>query len=412
MKKNKKEWLTEELFRWVSENGGKSPCRDNMKNEDGYPSSHQYEKVFQTRKWNKILIEVGLNPNLTFWTSKEERLLKENWVEHTDEELASLLNKKVGGVRYKRVELGLFRQSRKQVWKDWENNFLIENFSEGEQEWICDVLANRKWETIRAYATKNLRLKRKNKLHLYQVGDGNRLCKECEKVFPESSEYFYKDGDGFRTRCIECYNVKQERVARNKGVFTRKLKEEKFEEGVARCSGCSSYKSIYQFRNNHKDLKQLHRYCIDCEKEYLRIYHLKSTYGENYKEMYLEKNQHLFDLKGQKWDSVIEKDIANWLINNNFIFERGPDYNKVFKDDNSKRKFDWIVYNCGKTYLIEYFGLWDTTNENERSVKYVNKAKKKIEIMYQNREDFNFIIIFPVDLKNKKLLDIFSKKTF
>ncbi|MFJ5623395.1 hypothetical protein ACIQD3_11775 [Peribacillus loiseleuriae] len=411
MKKHKKEWLIEELYRWVTKNG-KIPCRDDMKKVDGYPSANQYAMVFETRKWNEILTEIGIEPNNTFWTIKEEQFLYENWKNYSDEEIAILLNKKVGGVKYKRVELGLFRQSQKQPWQDWEIGFLIENFFEGDEDWICKVLSHRKWETIRAYATKNLKLRRKHKLYKYQVEEGKRICRECKKLFPESTEYFYKDGNGYRTMCIYCYNIDQERKARERGILTRKLVQEKFETGNSHCGKCDTWKSVYEFRNDHNDLRQLHRWCEECEIKYMREYHLKRKYGDNYEEMYFEKNKHMFDLNGFKWDSIDEKDIANWLINTQFVFEKGPYYKDVFEGDFSKRRFDWIVWVGDKTYLVEYFGLWNTKSKFGRIEKYVKEAKKKIEKMYRNRDKFNFIIIFPADLKYKKLFDIFSQRTF
>lgn len=407
---NGKQELMAELYRWSSDNNGKTPCRDDMKVEDGYPSSYQFENVFGTTKWNEILNEAGIEPNNVFWTREEEQFLYENWNMLSDEELAVELNKKVHGVRYKRVELGLLKQSRKQKWQSWEIDFLNENFFEGEQHMICEVLEHRKWETIRAYATKNLKLKRKHKLYKYRTEDGKRLCKKCNHTFPESQEFFYKDKDGYRTLCINCYNEEQERIARENGVMTRKFIKEKFEMGVSYCGKCGSWKSIYDFRNNYNDLKQLHRWCAECETKYMRIYNLKKSYGVNYEEMYFEENKHLLDSNGVKWDSMDERHITNWLINNQFIFEKGPYYKDVFEGDNSKRRFDWIVWIEGKACLVEYFGMWDTQSEHEIFVKYSEKAKKKIKKMYLNRDEFNFILIFPSDLNHKRLSDIFSQK--
>ncbi|MEK4245295.1 hypothetical protein MKZ20_08120 [Psychrobacillus sp. FSL K6-2684] len=405
-------YLAEKFSEWVKLHG-RLPKRDELKTCEGYPSSYQYFKILKLTKWNEVLSYFGYIPKVKRWTNDEVSYLKKNWNVLLDVDLAKKLNRSVTSIEYMRNELGLLRQSKKQPWEQWEKEFLKENFYEAVQSDIEKILSHRKWETIRSYATKMLKLKRKNPNYKYQSTNGKRICKDCKKEYPESSSYFYKDGDiGFRTRCITCYNAEQEKLARNKGIYTRKLKKEKFEEGYARCSSCKCFKSISLFNNYDKGMKLIRRYCIDCERNYMHTYHLKSIYGENYREVYIEKNQRLFDIRGQKWDSEIEKDITNWLIINKFTYQSGPNYKVVFENDTSKRRFDWELNLENKIYHVEYFGLWDINSKNNIIIKYVNKAKKKINKLYRNRENFNFIIIFPCDIKNKKFSEIFSRKTF
>ncbi|WP_057763318.1 hypothetical protein [Cytobacillus praedii] len=405
-------WLELEIKRWMTEHNGKTPCRDDMKEADGFPSAYQFQKWFNTTKWNDILTVVGIQPNNQFWTYEEERFIKENWNVMSDDELAFSLNKTTSGIRYKRNELELFRQKQKQTWLKWEIEFLQANFLEGEKESICEMLAPRKWETIRAYATKILKLKRQHRLYKYQIGKEKRKCKKCIKVYPESVDFFYKDRKGYRTMCIDCYNMTQERLAREKGVMTRKLIREKFEKGQSYCGKCNNWKSVYDFRNNFNDLNQLHRWCEECEKKYLKEYYLKNKYGENYEEMYFEEKQFLFDLNGCKWDSEDERDIANWLINNQFDFERGPYYKDVFEGEFSKRRFDWKLFVNKEIYFVEYFGWWNCYSNSERIIRYTKKAKKKLKKLYKHRHKYNFIVIFPCDLNKKDLSQIFSKKSF
>ncbi|MBM7605576.1 hypothetical protein JOC75_003599 [Metabacillus crassostreae] len=137
------------------------------------------------------------------WTEKELQFLVNHWLELSDDVISMELNRSKGGVASKRNELGLFRQAQKSQWQEWEEDFLVRNFYLLGQEAICDVLKPRKWETIRAYATKQLGLRRKNRLYKHQI-EGKRKCKECEKLLEETTTNFYKDGNSFRTLCIPC----------------------------------------------------------------------------------------------------------------------------------------------------------------------------------------------------------------
>ncbi|MED4532930.1 hypothetical protein [Metabacillus fastidiosus] len=342
-----------------------------------------------------------------FWEKKDEQFIIDNVEKMTDSEIALELNRTTNAVRYKRLELGLFRQSQKRTWQEWEKEYLKENFYDEEEGEICRVLHPRIWETIRAYATKNLKLKRRNKCYKYQVSEGMRKCKKCGKILEENTENFYKDGNGFRLLCIPCYNDEQEKKAREQGIMTRKLVQEMFSKGLSHCGRCKSWKSIYEFRKNHNDLNQLHRWCEECEKRYLKEYHLKKKYGENYDEIHLEENEELIDLNGVKWRSTDEKYISNWLIINEFEFDQGPSYKEVF-NENSKRQFDWIVKINGQNYLVEYFGWWGIKSRSRKFVEYNKKAKRKIRKMYKNRHKYNFIIIFPIDWKKRSCMKFFQ----
>jgi len=403
-------FLKEELYRWIAENNGKVPCKDDMKVKDGFPSSYEYQKVFGLPKWNDILFELEAKPNNVSWTNEGKQFVIENWGEMSDSELAISLNRTKSSIVFIRQELGLFRQIQKQKWLEWEIEFLKENFNAGGQDYITKVLSPRKWETIRAYATKNLKLKRKHSNYFYQLGDGTRKCKECEEVFFENEENFYSDGTGFRTSCISCYNDEQERIARKGGALTKKLKEEKFVEGLARCSGCKEWQSVHEFRNNHSDLRQLHRYCEEFEKEYLWNYYLEKRYGPNYLEWYPKLKRHLYDERNVKWGSIDEVMITNWLIKNGYDYKKEPKYKDIFTDDESGRLFDWNVNINGEDYLVEYFGLWDYNSSTKYIENYTDNAKKKIEKLYKNRDSYNFIVFFPNELKD--LEKVFSGRTF
>ncbi|MBM7605579.1 thiol-disulfide isomerase/thioredoxin [Metabacillus crassostreae] len=194
-------------------------------------------------------------------------------------------------------------------------------------------------------------------------------------------------------------------------MFTKKFVREMYGLGIKFCGKCKKWKAIRLFRNNFNDMTQLHRWCEECEKEYLHVYNLRKKYGENFKKLYFRDKERLFDLKGVKWDSIDEKNITNWMIKNKVAYGKGPPYKKLFSEERDKRrKFDWIVWINGEKYYVEYFGLWDITSTYPPHLKYLKKAKKKIKKMFMHKDNYNFVIIFPIDLQTKKLEEIFSSQ--
>lgn len=391
----KEQYLEEKLKQWIEING-KLPNKDDMKVREGYPRFNHFFKVLKLKKWSEVLNYFGYVSTFKTWSNKEIRTLINNWEVHSDEEIAKKLNRTVNAVSAMRKSYGLLRQSKKQSWKQWEVNYLINNFYEEEQTVIEETLSHRKWETIRAYATKQLKLKRKNRLYKYQLGDGKRRCDTCNSIFPETKDFYYTDGSSYRTKCINCYNEHQEKIAREKGVLTRKLKQEKFNKGLARCSKCNEWKLLNQFRMSYNDMRSIRRYCIECDKKYLREYNLRKRFGEDYEWMYELEKADLKDFQGTIWDSKEEVFIANKLLQKGYKVKKGLPYKEVFDFDKSRRRFDFLIDIDGQPYHIEYFGLWSVKSNYRK--RYVKNAKRKIKLLYKYRDDFNFIMLFPIDL--------------
>jgi len=103
--------------------------------------------------------------------------------------------------------------------------------------------------------------------------------------------------------------------------------------------------------------------------------------------------------KGAICLSKSEYIITCWLELHNIIFDKEVYYKKVLNNDNSRRKFDWIIYHNNKIYYVEFFGLI-------RNKLYKQGALQKIEDCKKNNIDL--IAIYPKDLKNKSLEEIFS----
>lgn len=104
--------------------------------------------------------------------------------------------------------------------------------------------------------------------------------------------------------------------------------------------------------------------------------------------------------------SIIEKDISNFFILNNLNFIKEYKYKNLIKCD--RRKFDWMVVVNNKQYYIEYAGMYKE-NEGQQSLrKYNKRICKKIEDLKQHGYLFQCLFIYPSDIKNKSLKEIFD----
>ncbi len=296
------------------------------------------------------------------WTDEDKEFLINNYLTMTDSEIGKILNRSASAVSKTRQILKLYRKTNKP--KRYDDILIIDNPKE-------------------------------------------KKCKICNRIFPNTSEYFYRDRNKLRSHCKECNKKKQSQERRNQGAFTKEFKQSKLDNNLAYCGRCKLWKDINKFRVNHNDINQIHRWCEECESNYLKEYYLQNTYGDNYKEAYFENNKHLYDLNNNKCDSIPEKIISDWFIENGIKNEKYPRYKDYIENEHPQKKFDWLIYVNGEKYFVEYFGLWDNKARNNYLHKYTKKAKKKIKLLYKNNLHHKTIFIFPSDLKNKTLDDIF-----
>lgn len=120
--------------------------------------------------------------------------------------------------------------------------------------------------------------------------------------------------------------------------------------------------------------------------------------------------RHGYDKNGNLCRSLPEFDISNYLIDNFNLVEKEVLYTEIFKNElNSPRKFDWKVYAGNIEYYVEYFGMYERNPKWHVTEKYSNRTKKKIKDLYKAETTDKCIFIFPNDLKNKTLDEIFSK---
>jgi hypothetical protein len=127
--------------------------------------------------------------------------------------------------------------------------------------------------------------------------------------------------------------------------------------------------------------------------------------GIEYKQRITSCGKLCYDKANELCRSYSERDITNYFIDNNIIYDKECQYNKFLNNKTDMRRLDWIVLDSNfNKYYVEYFGLWD----DRRKVNYRSKAKKKIKDLYKKGYGDKCIFIFPWDLKHKYLNEIFE----
>lgn len=384
------------------------------------------------------------------WTNEEIKFLQDNWRKLSDKEIGEILKRPISGVGYKRNDLGLNRQ-QKLKWQDWEKEYLNNAYYDTPHEEMCKIL-NRNWSTIKETA-RLLGLKRKGNKFLSK-DKKFKTCKGCNKTFPNTEKYFYKQENRLRSYCIECWLLISENKQRKNGVITSRMKKEMFKEGYKYCGKCKQWKEIDDFYliniNKFDKWQDLHHWCIDCEKKYGAIYYTSHLFIDdnwekdeiislmkcivedisyekiaknfkrkiqlkekinvikNYFKSETQGNKH-FASDGSVCLSNTELIITEWLIGNGFRFKKEYPYKKLTKNLKDKRLFDWMIEINNKKYYVEYFGLYDgRKNISGYIYKYFIKMKKKIKDLYKLGKHGDCIFIFPYDIKNKSLEEIFN----
>jgi len=114
-----------------------------------------------------------------------------------------------------------------------------------------------------------------------------------------------------------------------------------------------------------------------------------------------------YDKLGRLCKSLPEKDISNYMIDNNIKHHKEYHYADILNNEKDNRRCDWILFINNKIYYVEYFGIW--RNSHSKLVNdYKKKAKRKIKDLYKAGLIEQCIFIFPKDLKRKSLDDIFE----
>ncbi|MEQ8192649.1 MAG: hypothetical protein ABRQ39_32085 [Candidatus Eremiobacterota bacterium] len=116
------------------------------------------------------------------------------------------------------------------------------------------------------------------------------------------------------------------------------------------------------------------------------------------------------DNNGNICKSRYEKIITDYFIDNNIPYKKEPMYKDIL-NINKLTRCDWEININNKTYYVEYFGMYCREPRGYIGRKYLNKTRLKIKNIYKSGKIDDFIFIFPNDMKNKSLDDIFKVNT-
>lgn len=126
-----------------------------------------------------------------------------------------------------------------------------------------------------------------------------------------------------------------------------------------------------------------------------------SYYNKHYGTLCKDKN-------GYMCSSKTERKITNFLIDNNIKFQKEVPYNSIINTTKSFR-FDWVIYYNEEKFYVEYFGMHSLKKESKPIKLYCKKVSVKKQLLTKNNIINNSILIYPDDLKQKSLKEIFKK---
>lgn len=111
---------------------------------------------------------------------------------------------------------------------------------------------------------------------------------------------------------------------------------------------------------------------------------------------------------GEKCMSGYEYDISKWFNNHDIKYERDIPYMKIHNTYEGKMDCDYKITNDNKIYYVEMAGFYPKINSkpSEEEKYYAKKLHYKIRLL--NEAKVNYLIIYPEDMKDKSLDEIFS----
>lgn len=113
------------------------------------------------------------------------------------------------------------------------------------------------------------------------------------------------------------------------------------------------------------------------------------------------------DAAGNICNSIIEMQIDNFFINEQISFRKEVPYSEIIPG--CRFIFDWAIEWRGRTWYVEYFGLYDAESGNSMIKKYTQKADNKMETLRKSGKQENCFFIFPADVANKSTSEIFAQ---
>lgn len=276
-------------------------------------------------------------------------------------------------------------------WTENEVEFLIANFESGEKSYICNTL-NKNWKAIGKKA-RDLGLNRVKKngvkyvapLPLTEAEDEFILNNYLNMTSSEMAKLLNRSVNFVESRC-SYLQVSSYKKRKNPKDFTD---DELIEFIILLYNETGHPPSIDEIQKDFR-IPSIDIY-YDRFGSYLNALvisgvdlHSESSFGRR-----------CISKSGEFCFSIPEKEITDFLFDNNIQYKKEVLYSEVIDGFITKHRADWVLFD---NTVVEYFGL-------ENKINYNEKTKYKMTLCKEN--SINIIAIYKKDLCNLK--EVFSK---
>ncbi len=323
-----------------------------------------------------------------YYSDYEKEYIIENTKTKTLSQIAEELNRPVNSLKSMADRLNITSGF---WWTEEELKFLIDNFEEGEKSYICDIL-NKNWKAIGKKA-RELGLNRTKKNgekytappSFRQEEDVFILNNHLKMTSSEMAKSLNRSVVFIENRCkiLKIYPYK---IRKNPKDFTNEelidfivllYKENGHVPSIDEIQKDSRTPSIDTYYDRFGSyLNALNEAGVDL--------HSESSFGRR-----------CLSKSGEFCFSIPEKEITDFLFDNNIQYKKEVPYSEIINDFDLKHRADWVLFD---NTVVEYFGL-------ENSMGYNEKTKYKISLCKKNSIDI--IPIYKKDLF--RLNEIFTK---
>lgn len=317
----------------------------------------------------------------TYYTNEEKEYIVENSRFMSIEEIAEKLGRTIISVKSMAEKLDV---SYGFWWNNSQINFLIENFEEGDRDYICNTLG-RNWKAISKKA-REIGLNRKKKngekyvspLPLKKTEDEFILEKSFLLTSSEIAKYLGRSINFVDSRC-EILGLVPLKKRKNPNNFSNDDLIEFIKILYKEIGHAPSSEDI----QNDKRIPSIDIY-------YDRFGSYTNALIMSGIDLFSESSfgRRCISKSGEFCFSIPEKEITD------FLFDRGIEYRKevlyleIIPKISKKYVADWVLYD---NTIVEYFGL-------ENKVGYNEKTMDKISMC--NKNFVNIISIYKKDLSN------------
>lgn len=349
------------------------------------------------------------------WTDEELNLLRENYIKGDTIEDLSKKHKRSKNAIINKLKFLKIYKTKNNVWTEEEIKILKEIYGYGDWDNILSLLPRHNKDSI---ISKAYKLKIKNKSYKWTDEESFILQKE------------YNKGTSIK-EISKILNKTESSVSGKAGLMGLKrvflwqdwekeyLKENYSIKTMEEICGVLNNRKRKNIINYAKKLNLKNNQWQPHEDEFIKENYIKMSDVEMSEKLNnrtwravkwrrsilgLERKgyggwgQNYTALDGSNCLSIGEFNITNYFIKNNIYYEKEVSYKNIIEEDNSLRRFDWIVRNIENNMIcVEFFGM--STNKKKKSKSIIEYEKRKNKkIIDCDKNNIPLICIYENDL--------------